>query len=171
MRRRGRGVVGLVGLSSCGTTRTAGKDAFDAAPCRSLLLLRCLLLLLWRQRLLLGILTVGSSRGKVVKRAGSGSELMVEVVLVLSGEGMVVLRRRQDGAVALALGATYVSCSVGEILVVGVILILLLLTCGVIERRATANAILQIRRIGAGAVELGGRGRGPLWACGEGPGG
>jgi hypothetical protein len=90
---------------------------------------------------------------------------MVEVVLVLGGEGVVVLGRRQDGAVALALGATY-CCSVGEILVLVLVLVpvpgVLMLTCGVVERRTTANAILQIRRIGAGAVEMRSRVRGVL---------
>src|SRR5688572_25845943 len=104
-------------------------------------------------------MVVGSGRGKVVEGAGGGSKLVVKVVrVVLGGEGMmVVLRRRQDCAVALALGAAY-SSSVGQILVV----VVLMLTCGVVERRATANAILQIRRIGAGVVEMGGRGRGAL---------
>jgi hypothetical protein len=128
--------------------------------------LRCLLLLeiLLRERLGLKRMVIGRGGGEVVERAGSGSELMVKVVVVLGGEGMiVVLRRRQDGAVALALRATY-CCSVGEILVLVLIPVpgVLMLTCGVVERRTTANAILQIRRIGAGAVEMRSRVRGVL---------
>lgn len=120
--------------------------------------------ILLRERLGLRGMVIGSGGGEVVERAGSGSELMVKVVVVLGGEGMiVVLRRRQDGAVALALGATY-GCSVGEILVLVLLPVpgVLMLTCGVVERRTTANAILQIRRIGAGAVEMRSRVRGVL---------
>jgi hypothetical protein len=101
--------------------------------------LRCLLLLeiLLRERLWLRGLVIRSGGGEVVERAGSGSELMVKMVVVLGGEGMiVVLRRRQDGAVALALRATY-CCSVGEILVLVLVLVpvpgVLMLTCGVVE--------------------------------------